>query len=795
MILLKKLLRTAWNYKAQFISMILMVALGMGIFIGFNLEWKSIEKSTNRFFDLTGYSDYRIINTNPAKPTGYTAEDLNKVKSINGVDNATRYLNVTVTDSLNLYDDKNHSSLDLSVMDSYASPIKFLIVDGTSYDMDSDGFYLSDKYANANGYKVGDNLTISYNGVTVTKEIKALIKCGEHMICVNEDAGQLMPDYKIYGFVYTTPKVLEEILEGVFPGTGIKEYYTKIMVESTMSTEDMEDALNLAFGVNTYTLLDKDNSTAYKQSRGEMDEGKTMGNFLPVIFLAIAVLTMITTMHRIAVNEKIQIGTLKALGFKDRKILMHYTSYGLFIGLVGGLIGAFLGVLIEKIVMSPTGMMGTYFDLDKWPVGVPAYIIILSVLIILFLAFITFLSIRKMLKGTASDALRPYVPKKHKPLLIEKTKVFDKLSFSGKWNIRDVFRNKVRSLMTIFGIAGATLLMLASFAFQKTFDSFISNMDNDMMKYSTAINIQTGTPKEKSLELIEALDCDYIGSKAVKINEEKEYINFSVVNNTKGYYGVIDKNNHAMTLSNDGIYVSQAVARDSKVKTGDVIELNVLSMSGTKTYSAKIIGIITSFTSKSIMATEEFASTLKEINTNEVYDFEITNLYTNKNKDDVISLDTNKIVSSMNSKDEILKTFDKFTEIMDIMIYILVIFSVVLAVVVLYNLGVMSYFERYRQLATLKVVGFKDKTIGKILITQNLWLTIIGLIIGIPLGMFALHMLILLLASEYELTVYYGAISFVLTIIIIFATSMLVSLVVARKNRKINMVEALKGIE
>ena len=118
-----------------------------------------------------------------------------------------------------------------------------------------------------------------------------------------------------------------------------------------------------------------------------------------------------------------------------------------------------------------------------------------------------------------------------------------------------------------------------------------------------------------------------------------------------------------------------------------------------------------------------------------------------------------------------------------------------LGLVVLYNLGVMSYTERYREMATLKVVGFNDKRIGRLLIGQNLWVTLVGVVLGIPLGIGLLSYLVTALASEYEMTVAVSALSVFISVALAFAVSLFVSILVAKKNKKINMVEALKFAE
>ena len=142
-----------------------------------------------------------------------------------------------------------------------------------------------------------------------------------------------------------------------------------------------------------------------------------------------------------------------------------------------------------------------------------------------------------------------------------------------------------------------------------------------------------------------------------------------------------------------------------------------------------------------------------------------------------------------------MDSFDTFIELMVVMVALLVLAAVVLSLVVLYNLGVMSYTERYREMATLKVVGFKNRKIGELLITQNLWLSVIGILIGLPAGVGVLQYLLDALASEYEMKLSLGPLTFVVSIVLTLGVSLLVGWMIARKNRHIDMVAALKTQE
>ena len=173
-------------------------------------------------------------------------------------------------------------------------------------------------------------------------------------------------------------------------------------------------------------------------------------------------------------------------------------------------------------------------------------------------------------------------------------------------------------------------------------------------------------------------------------------------------------------------------------------------------------------------------------------DYSISSIYTDKTSSQIPADD---LISGKQDKTQLMNTFNSFVQIMDGMVIILVVAAAVLGIVVLYNLGIMSYVERSRELATLKVLGFRNRAIGRLLISQNIWLTFFGVIIGLPAGVGVLQILLTALAGEYEMKLMLGVTTYTVSVLLTFGVSLLVGLMVARKNKKIDMVEALKGTE
>ncbi len=202
--LFRKLWRTMGLYKAQFISMILMVALGVGIFVGFNMEWYSIDKNTSAFFEETHFADYRIVSQQ-----GFSKEDVDKIKDLDEAKTASRFISVQA----DVKGEKGKSLALTAVEDEGISDFKLI---GEKYDPDSsDGIWLSDKYAAANDVKIGDEMTLSYRNLEISGEVKGLIKSSEYLICVRDET-QLMPDLETYGYAYISPAMYEDAVGMAF---------------------------------------------------------------------------------------------------------------------------------------------------------------------------------------------------------------------------------------------------------------------------------------------------------------------------------------------------------------------------------------------------------------------------------------------------------------------------------------------------------------------------------------------------------------------------------------------------
>ena len=782
----RKLWRTAKVYKVQFISMILLIALGIGVFVGFNAEWVTIGKDTETFFKDCGFADFRIIDED-----GISSADVDKIRDIEGVAGVSRFLSVNA--DVKGTDDQ----LALTVTESEHTS-GFVLMEGEEYDRwDPEGFWLMDKYAYQNGIKPGDKLTVTFEDMEFTGTVRGLIESAEYLICVRDES-QVMPDFDTYGYVYAAPAMLRKVIEKEIReeepdldddvmSMAVKEVcdetFYQVNVNSSMDKQEIQEAVDDALG-RSLMILTKDETVSYAESRGEMNEGRTMGAVLPVLFLAIAILTMITTMNRITISEKTQIGTLKALGFRDGRIIRHYTSYAVIISVIGSAFGVVMGYVLCKMVMSQDGMMGTYFVMPDWTIHIPVWIWAIVVLIVVLTIFVGYLSVRDLLRGTAAETLRPYTPRHIHRLLLEGTALWNRMKFGTKWNLRDIFRHKSRSAMSFIGTFGCMLMLVASFGMNQTMDNFLDTFYDGTAAYASKIFMSSDAENSDAIKLAENLDGDYSASVSAKVGDKT--LSVDVYNITHDMYRFIDEDSNIIPLPEEGALICKRLARDFNAKAGDTVTVEPYGTD--ESFDIMISGINGSLT-ESISMNEDYA---EEIGLTGSEAYKINSVYTMTDK---AQIGTGSNITSVQSKQDIIDSFDAFMEIFYFFIIVLIVASVLLCLIVLYNLGIMSYMERYREMATLKVLGFRNKAIGRLLISQNLWIAVAGTLLGIPAGIWALNYLMDMLAGEYEMETMVGPVSILAATALNLGVAVIVGRMISRKNRKINMVEALKGTE
>ena len=411
-----------------------------------------------------------------------------------------------------------------------------------------------------------------------------------------------------------------------------------------------------------------------------------------------------------------------------------------------------------------------------------------AAIVVLAVAFITFITCRSILKENPAETLRTKIPSvKGKALNITKKGLFRKLSFSSKWNLRDILRNKMRTFMGLAGVVGCCALIVCSFGMLDSMNFFVKLQFEDLYNFDYKLNIKEGISNEEYNSLYEKYGSKTSQSIGIEIRDKnaKRESNNILVTNAGDYLRFVDNKNKIKDKpTDDGIYVTYKLAETNNYKLGDEIEWHIYGDS--KYYKSKIIGFNKDPQNQNVSMTKKYLESLG-------IEYKPDALYTNNDLSKTKEIKNIETIQNINSLKEGMTSM---LSMMRTMLIMIIGIAILLGSVIIYNLGILSYTEKEYQFATLKVLGFKDKQIENIFIKQNNWIAIISIIIGLPAGFYLTDWLFKTAIEEhYDFCAFITTRTYIIAAIGTFIVSYLVSKFLARKIKKIDMVTSLKGNE
>lgn len=535
-------------------------------------------------------------------------------------------------------------------------------------------------------------------------------------------------------------------------------------------------------------IVDRKSIPGLARLDSELEQHQSFSYLFVIIFVGIAILVIATSMGRMVEQQRTQIGTMNALGLKRHKIMLHYISFSLVVSVVGVVLGLLAGTLWGSPAV--IGMFANWYIVPGLhSVFHPMYFIIAAG-IVAVCVLASYISCRKLLHIKPAEALRPAAPKKGKKCIFERLPFWKKLSFTSQYNIRDISRAKLRSFMCVIGTAVGMLLMIYAVGCNELLGSMIEINFNRVTVGEYQIKFSEDAKTEDVDDMAEELDGEVVMVNQVEVAkkknapaDEKKKETITVLEG-KNLYNILDLNNQIKELTPGTIGISRKLAADLDVKVGDTVYWHLYTKN--TWYEAKVGTIYRSLESQGIAyLREDYEKTGAEY----IPSFLMTDDKAAKDKTDL------DYVTGVNSKSEMQAAYESSMEIMNMMVGMMAVFSILMIVVVLYNSGVLSFRERVKEFATLKVLGLRSSKIRRILSMQNLWLSIIGILIGAPLGNVSLNAMINTNGENFDYNLSLAPVDYIIAGILVMTISMLVSFMFSKRIRKLDMVEILKGVE
>ncbi len=765
----RKLLRDIKQNAMQFLAIVLLCALGTWVFSGLDATWRMLDLSAETYFDECNLADLWV------KSSGFSKQDLSRLKNLSGVSS----IQARSTLEYDAPDLGSDVSLNVHAYDGEMALNTPIIREGSALRAtDLKGCLIEEQFAQAHDLHVGDSITLSYSSVSKNFIIRGIIMSAEYIVTTKD----VTADPEHYGFALISAQAVPEM-----PLNDVLVQLTDDADADTVMAE-IQDLLPTAL------VLTQQTHSSTMMARNYTSMFQNLSYVFPVLAFAVAAMIVVSTLTRMIENQRIQMGTLKALGYRDHQIRAHYLCYALYPSLVGSLVGVFIGqYTLPDVIWGIVSHNSRYAYQLRAPIswltwGMMALSIGLSVIICLH-------AYNKAARETTANLLRPKPPKSGSRILLERIpSLWRHFSFNAKMIVRNLMRNKGRTLMALVGIICCNMLIICTFGLLDSFDYFIGQYYTNTLQYDVRVDLdttQSGTLESYQARLrqgAEKVDGIMEQSISLRFGDQSRAMLLTVMpdDQTSLHLGT---DGTLLTMPKEGVIVSAKQCQVMGISVGDTVDL--ILAGDEDTLHLEVIGTADTNIGQGVFMGKTAWEKLRKGS------FTVTSLLlTNPTEDCIYRLNEMDEVTALKYPTE------QFKQTMTIMDSTSVAFSILsgaalgLAFVICYNMGLMNFTERTRDYATLKVLGYHQKEIRKLMLHENDITALLGVILGIPPGIILVD--VILKSCEYDSMVFASNItiqSIALASLITFVFTWLIEWFLTRKVRSIDMVEALKSVE
>jgi putative ABC transport system permease protein len=784
------LLRDIQDSKGQFISILIIITLGITFYTGLNSTLRNLSFASQEY-----YTDYRLAHI--WAYFSKTPENvLERIRRVPGVAKVTG----RVVRDVKLNPVENNVMLRLITLPNARQEVinDVLLRSGRYFTQESGNQCLVEEaFFKAKGLRIGDYLRPVINGTEFKLKIIGTVKSPEYIYQLR-DGNELVPNLSKFGIVYVKESYARLLFD--FNGS-INEACILLSDQSAIGKiQDQLDRILEKHGLREITP--RQEQLSYNAFSGEIEQLNSFGSVFPMMFLIVAALITYITMSRIVENQRSLIGTLKALGYSNFHIIAYYLSFAVVFGIAGSILGSIFGQYFSELLLS------LYNSIYQLPLGnsKPQYDLVIpaSLMALGFGLLAGYNAVKVELRLVPAESMRPKAPKAGKKTLFEQIRIlWRKLNFSWKIIIRNLFRYKKRIIFTAVGIIMATALLLTALGMSDSIKYMITKQFTQIQQYDLKVNLE---------QLFNVNELSYLKSIAHVVKMEPmvemgvEFRNgwrtkkmgLVVLNPGSELYRLADGNGKRIHLTEGGMLLSERASEILGLQDGDVAQYRILWPGKRSKEDQKNIlvqGKISQYVGQSAYGS------IKQVNRflgeGRIANVVLLKLDDQRNETEVVKkLSELSMVSSVQSKAESIFSLKQALESVGSMVGIFILAAGALAFAVIYNITNINIHERQRELATLKVLGFTESEIKQLIFNENFIVTFLGVLAGLPVGGVFLEALMTSGSTDnMTMPAILFDVSYLWTFCLMFGFTILANLVLTRKIRSINMVEALKSSE
>lgn len=830
---LKNLLREIKRTFTKFLSIFAICALGVAFFAGIRATSPDMKEAGDRLYNTYNLSDISVIST-----SGLTADNIRDLESIEGIQAVRASLFVDAMARGTGEKEKNLRlySMPIKLKSEYA-PLIDLIPDygiDTSPEYEMNGVEIVSGRMPLNDTEIaldntlegslvkqlGDEITLTTSGGTVTLRVVGFIRSPMY-ISMFERGTSSIGNGTSDGFAYASGNAISSLGTKLPVMSLLNTYYTRADIvisgkeglsaysdeyEALVNevTDCIEDYASTQSG--TWYIQDRSGNPGYSDYSENTDRIAAVGDVFPLIFFIVAALVCLTTMTRMVEEQRIEMGTMKALGYGGWQIAMKYAVYAMSACISGGVVGAIIGFkLFPYVIMKGYSIM---YYLGKLETPYRADIAFMAIAAMaVCTAAATFSACYASLKEVPATLMRPKAPKAGRRVLLEKIPfIWKKLSFTSKVTVRNLFRYKKRFFMSVIGIAGSGALLVTAFGLNDSIFGIIEKQFGDIWQMDVQAYVYEAMPLADMQELLgknpanddfdSVMFCLDSQMECKNGGRSQSGVHLLGVESAGSMAGRINLHNGGapVTLDDSGVVVTAKLAETLSIKAGDEINMRT----GGEDHLMRVIGIADNYVYHYVYITAAYYETVfgKAMQYNGFMG----------NLKDGLTDETMDAMSSQLLSDSRMYTvrtigsiYDSVWDSLSILNYVvlvLILGSGMLTFVVMLNLTNINIGERMRELATLRVLGFYDKEMYDYIFRENNALSVIGAFVGLVFGKI-MHLFVIR-TCEVDMVMFVRSakpLSYVYAFALTIVFSLIVNLLMRPKVRAIDMVESLKSAE
>lgn len=757
----QKLKRDIFRNWTQFFSVFLMALLSVLVYVGLEGVWYGMETSVSNYVEEANLADAWL------HAVEFTESDIEYISNIDSVEDISVKTRIQV--SASQPDVNTYILLETLGTSAISMPT---IIRGESISSEGEGIWLNLEYAEVHNLSVGNYVAIAFGGQETELKILGIIQSPTRMYFTGT-TDFVAPNAQLYGYGMITERVLKEqlnynrmpnFMELSGDGRELRERAVEILENRYISYFNRETLFEVSNALDRSSTLQR------------------LSLLFSFIFITLSILTMYTTIKRLIDTQIQDVATLKALGYSNRMIGIHYTLYGLIVGGIGAILGALLAPLISRVVLSTQQEM---FSVPNWGIAYTWSSLLVIVMVVSICSLSAFIASRNSRKGLPAVFLRGNNMKSGKAIFLEKASfLWGKLTFGSRWAWRDGLGNPVRILMGIIGVIGSMMLLMAGLGMPDSMNGQIDDSFGRDFTYTAQLTVNPLNTDEENAELYQELGGQWIQRLTARTMPDDGVDRVLTIFDDGNY--IQARTLDDMPVQSEGAYLTEGFAKALNLDVGDYIR--VQASLDVNEYEFEVMGFLPISTPQGIYIHVEAWE-------NEGGDFHPQRMFIGDNTN-IEQLRSDVRIEEVISMKDQRSNAEEMVENIGNIFRLIIATATLLVVVILYNLGALSFTERTRDYATLRVLGFRRKEIRKLAMRENVMTTLLGWILGIPAGYLFLEQYVATF-STYQI-VYYPQLkttSLVVASVIAVGCSLLTTLLLGRRIKRVDMVEAIKGIE